>query len=366
LDSEVESVISDEEHSWETASSSTSSESEGENYLTDSSESEDESEDESNIQRDTSNFMPQWSKTNVFIPQVDNYHAETEKIKNLELRSKLQEQCTPLQLLKFFISDEIVESILNESEKFAKLIFEAKPNAPKISPFSRDEFWIFMGLHMTMGIHKLPQMSHYWCQNKLVNCPIFGENMSRNRFMEILRVLHFSDNKKPNAQNRFWKLDNFFPNLLQKFKSSINPGEYLSLDESLVEFKGRLAFKQYIPSKRCRFGIKFFVVVDKETNFVLDMIAYQGKATDLGNLNQELGIGGAAAFSLVSDFLHKNHKVVTDSWFVSPNLASKLLEHGTHLLGTVKKCRKGMPKLAGKLSKGKVETHSTDRLLVER
>ena len=99
---------------------------------------------------------------------------------------------------------------------------------------------------------------------------------------------------------------------------------------------------------------------------MLDTIAYQGKATDLANLNQELGIGEAAAFSLVSDFVHKNHKVVTDSWFVSPNLASKLLEHGTHILGTVKKCRKGMSKLAGKLSKGNVETHSSDRLLVER
>ena len=150
MDSEVESVISDEEQSWETESSSISSESEGENYLTDSSESESESEDESNIQKDTSNFTPQWSKTNVFIPHVHNHHAATENL-DLELRSKLEEQCTLLQWLKFFISDEIVESILNESEKFAKLIFEAKLNAPKISNFPVMSFGYIDGAAHDLG-----------------------------------------------------------------------------------------------------------------------------------------------------------------------------------------------------------------------
>ena len=36
------------------------------------------------------------------------------------------------------------------------------------------------------------------------------------------------------------------------------PGEDLSVDEPLVLFKGRLVFKQYIKSKRARFGIKFY------------------------------------------------------------------------------------------------------------
>ena len=37
-----------------------------------------------------------------------------------------------------------------------------------------------------------------------------------------------------------------------------SPGKSLSMDESLVLFKERLSFKQYISSKRARFGIKLY------------------------------------------------------------------------------------------------------------
>jgi len=116
----------------------------------------------------------------------------------------------------------------------------------KFAKFSTDEFWTFMGLDLLMGIQKLPEMRNYWSENPLLNCPIFKKKMSRNRFLEILRNLHFSD--FPNPNNRFWKLGKFFPDLIAKFRAAINPGEFLSADESLVGYKERLAFKQYIPS----------------------------------------------------------------------------------------------------------------------
>ena len=36
------------------------------------------------------------------------------------------------------------------------------------------------------------------------------------------------------------------------------PGENIAVDEELVKYRGRLTFKQYIESKRARFGIKLF------------------------------------------------------------------------------------------------------------
>jgi hypothetical protein len=35
-----------------------------------------------------------------------------------------------------------------------------------------------------------------------------------------------------------------------------NPSEHLAIDEVIVLFKGRVVFKQYIPKKHKRFGIK--------------------------------------------------------------------------------------------------------------
>jgi len=81
---------------------------------------------------------------------------------------------------------------------------------------------------------------------------------------------------------------------------------------------------------------------------------------------KELGVGGAAAYTFLESYLYKNHRVVTDSWFVSPNLAEFLHERGTQLIGTAQNGRKNMPKISGKLPKNTVETYATDKILVER
>ena len=72
---------------------------------------------------------------------------------------------------------------------------------------------------------------------------------------------------------RFWHFGDLpqFPNdrlakvrLLQDYFNGITsevftPGENLSLDESMVLWRGRLIFRQYIKNKKSKYGIKFFV-----------------------------------------------------------------------------------------------------------
>jgi len=223
-----------------------------------------------------------------------------------------------------------------------------------------------MGLHFLMGVKKMPEIKNYWSTDELLHCPIIGSKMSRNRFLEILRTLHFSDNKFPNINDRFWKLGSYLADILGKFQDAINAGKFLCMNESLVGFKGRLVFRQYIPNKRCRFGVKFFVLVDQKNNFILGMIPYQGKKTKFEGDKKKLGAGGAAVYTLLQNYLYKNHRVVTDSWFISPNLAQCLHENGTLLLGTAQKSRKNMPKMAGKMKKDSIQTYNTEKILVER
>jgi len=46
------------------------------------------------------------------------------------------------------------------------------------------------------------------------------------------------------------------------FSKFYNPSEHLAVDEVIVKFKGRVLFKQYIPKKRKRCGIKMFKLCD--------------------------------------------------------------------------------------------------------
>ena len=71
--------------------------------------------------------------------------------------------------------------------------------------------------------------------------------MSRDRYLHILRVLHFTDNKKvPDMKDknsdRLWKIRNLFDILNDKFSKFYNPPEHLAVDEVIDKFKGRVIF----------------------------------------------------------------------------------------------------------------------------
>lgn len=172
----------------------------------------------------------------------------------------------------------------------------------------------------------------------------------------------------PPSPDRFGKLGIVLPKLVDAYKSLINPGEDLTLDESLLAFKGRLSIKQYNPLKSAQTGIKLFLLADAKSGYVCGILPYQGKATAIINQTwlEDYGFGGASVLSLVSPYFYKWHRVTVDNWFVSVKLARKLLELKTHILGTVKRSRKGIPKMTNKLRKGEVDVYSDGQLLLER
>ncbi|GBP47724.1 PiggyBac transposable element-derived protein 4 [Eumeta japonica] len=45
------------------------------------------------------------------------------------------------------------------------------------------------------------------------------------------------------------------------------PGENLTIDEQLVPFRGRVSFKQYLPSKPDKYGMKIWWICDSKTSY---------------------------------------------------------------------------------------------------
>ena len=113
-------------------------------------------------------------------------------------------------------------------------------------------------------------------------------------------------------------------------------------DESLVLFKGRLVFKQYIPSKRHRFGIKLFVFCECATGIILDVIVYSGTDVDISK-DDALGLSEAILKKLWLH-LNKGHMLYTDNWYTSPSLSVYLAQNNTGSCGTVKKSLKHFPR----------------------
>lgn len=70
------------------------------------------------------------------------------------------------------------------------------------------------------------------------------------------------------------------------------PGEYLAIDELLLSFRGRCSFRMYIPSKKAKYGIKIFDLVDPKTMYLVDCEVYLGKQ----NTDEDKNLGQRVLF----------------------------------------------------------------------
>lgn len=57
-------------------------------------------------------------------------------------------------------------------------------------------------------------------------------------------------------------------------------------------------------------------------------------------------------------YLKKGHKLFIDNWYTSPSLAMFLYKKKINVTRTVRKNRKGMPKLTSKLEVGQTEVNT--------
>jgi len=140
----------------------------------------------------------------------------------------------------------------------------------------------FLGLLLMMSILKKPLIAQYWSKNPLYSTPLFGLVMSRNRFQLLLSMLHFNDStQQPSRddplQDKLFKLRPVVDHLFEHFQLTYSMSQNVCIDESLQLWKGCLHFKQCIPIKRSRFGVKSFKLCESNGRYIYRFRIYVGK-----------------------------------------------------------------------------------------
>ena len=140
----------------------------------------------------------------------------------------------------------------------------------------------FLALVLLMGILRKPNIHMYWSTSEVYHTAIFSKTMRRDRFSLILNFFHFNDNEDPlfdkddDDRDRLHKVHPVIELLRDRCQKVYQPGKNLSVDESLVLFKGRLNFKQFICTKRSRFRVKLYELMIPD-GISLDFMIYCGK-----------------------------------------------------------------------------------------
>ncbi len=110
--------------------------------------------------------------------------------------------------------------------------------------------------------------------------------------------------------DRLWTIRDLFEILNATFSKFYDPSKNLAIDEVIVSFKGRVIFRQYIPKKRKRFGIKIFKLCDS-TGCTYDMKVYLGK--DRQRMAQHLTATHATVTILTRKVEGRGHKLYMDN-----------------------------------------------------
>lgn len=294
-----------------------------------------------------------------FRPNVMNFSRSVSGVR------KQPDNTTELGCFKMFLSESTANTIVAETNAYAQTLREQFNSAGKLAKWvdtTVGELYVFLAVLFTMGLVKKNNVRDYWTTNPLLSTPFFGTVFSQDRFLLLLRCLHFTSTT---SADPLQKIRSVLAPIVQSFNQIFYPYQDLCIDESMVKWKGRLSFKQYIPSKRHRFGIKLFVLCDVMTGYVQDLIIYTGKSTDI-TMVHGVGMSGSVVMSLMRPFLGKGHILYVDNWYSSPTLYAHLLRHQTGACGTVRSNRKGMPKFRQKMSKGEVEHFNNNKMLATK
>ena len=124
------------------------------------------------------------------------------------------------------------------------------------------------------------------------------------------------------------------------FRQEYRPSKFLSVDEGMVKYKGRLGFKQYMPMKPVKRGIKIWVLANSTNGYLYAMQVYTGKR-DGGQ--PEHGLGHCVVSDLVGHLQGKNYHIFCDNFFTSVRLVEDLLAKNLYLCGTTRSNRTDFP-----------------------
>ena len=348
--SEFEATIGSDCSDSETDSSKYGETSSDENNET--SQDEMEVDEPSNLPSDLGNV--DWGLVSVSERQY--VYTDEEKI--------LEEPCVdnedgvvePIDVYNMFVTNEIMSFIVEQTNLYAQQTINSrtltrKSRLKKWVPTNTDELRKFIGLVIAMGLNHKPSIDKYWSNFSLYEQNFFPKVMSRDRFLLILRFIHFNDNESISTSDRLHKIRPLITHCSQKFKSVYNPGEKFVIDESLMPFRGRLGFRQYIPNKTHKYGVKFYKLCSPNS-YTWNFDIYQGRMSREASFNHSESI----VLQLSADILDRGCIIYGDNYYSSIPLAKRLLQRKTYYCGTLRKNRKGIPNTikSAKLKKGEI------------
>lgn len=171
----------------------------------------------------------------------------------------------------------------------------------------------YIGLLILAGVFKSNNEATSSLWDGEMGRAIFRATMPLKMFQRLSRVIRFDDKRTRDARRQTDKLApirEMWDKWVERLPLMYNPGLNVTVDECLVGFRGWCPFKQYMPSKPAKYGIKIWTACDAESSYSWNMQVYTGKPA---GVQHEKNLGKR----VVNEMTHglQGHIVTCDNFF---------------------------------------------------
>ncbi|XP_019219113.1 piggyBac transposable element-derived protein 4 [Oreochromis niloticus] len=155
-----------------------------------------------------------------------------------------------------------------------------------------DEFRAYVGLLILAGVYRSRNESSLSLWGEKYGRDIFRATMSHKRFHQIGGALRFDDKLSRPREDKLAAFRKVWDLWTHRLELLFSPDRDICVDEQLVPYRGRCNFKQYIPGKPAKYGLKVWAVCDVKTSYAWRLQVYTGKAGDQELLRRKLALVG--------------------------------------------------------------------------
>ena len=107
----------------------------------------------------------------------------------------INKDSSPLSVLMFFT--EIFHLLVEQTNLYYKQFLDRQAGpSRRLLDITLPDMTTFIALALQMGHDLKDTLYDYWSRLRQLHTPFYGKTMTRDRFLHILRFLHFADNSQ--------------------------------------------------------------------------------------------------------------------------------------------------------------------------
>ena len=253
---------------------------------------------------------------------------------------------TPYEFWELFVTPEMLELLVEKTNLFIRDKRENYTQKSKARDTDNVEMKAFLGLLLLAGTYHSNRINldNLWKIDG-TGIDVFWLTMSLHRLRFLLCCIRFDDKATRASRKILDKLApirDLFETFVQNCLRNYSPSEFVTIDEMLVAFRGRCPFRQYIPNKPAKYGIKIQAMADARTYYTCKMEIYAGKQPD-GPFKVD-NSSFAVVTRLISEISGSGRNVTFDNWYTTyPLVVSLLHDHKLSTVGTLRKNKREIP-----------------------